>query len=205
VSAVGHLTSHHTAPQPRSCVAAGAVRWSFSVVAWVLILGCLAVIAVAVVVPRVAGATPYTVLTGSMRPHLPPGTLVVTRPVDPSRIGIGSVVTYQIHSGRPEVVTHRVVEIRSDLTGALSWRTQGDANDVADRGWVRPAQVKGELWYAVPGLGRVSVLLSGSQRGTAVHVVAAGLLGYAALMFLRAAQARARNRRPVPTRQEGAA
>ena len=51
--------------------------------AWLVILGAVAVLLVAVVVPRVAGATPYTVLTGSMAPAYPPGTLVVVRPVDP--------------------------------------------------------------------------------------------------------------------------
>ncbi len=79
---------------------------------------CLAaVIAVAVVVPRLAGARPYVVLTGSMRPGMPPGTLVVVRPVDPRSIGVGDVITYQVASGEPDVVTHRVVAQGLDRRG----------------------------------------------------------------------------------------
>ena len=58
-----------------------------------------ATLLVALVVPRLAGATPYVVLTGSMQPKMPPGTLVVARPVDPMSIAPGDVVTYQIQLG----------------------------------------------------------------------------------------------------------
>ena len=37
-------------------------------VSWVVLLGATALVTLAVLVPRVAGATPYTVLTGSMSP-----------------------------------------------------------------------------------------------------------------------------------------
>ena len=60
--------------------------WTVRVAAWTVILGVAAVLAVAVLVPRVGGATPYTVLTGSMAPTYPPGSLVVVRPVDPESI-----------------------------------------------------------------------------------------------------------------------
>ena len=43
-------------------------------------------------------------------PASAPGSVVVVRPVDPADIGVGSVITYQLESGEPEVVTHRVVE-----------------------------------------------------------------------------------------------
>lgn len=44
-----------------------------------------------------------------MQPSLPRGSLVVVRPVDPADEGAGSVISYQLASGRDEVVTHRVV------------------------------------------------------------------------------------------------
>ncbi|WP_240340671.1 signal peptidase I [Nocardioides sp. SYSU D00038] len=190
---------HHRAlPQPRSRVLPEWLRWCGSVVMWLVILGCLAVLTAAVLVPRVAGATPYTVLTGSMRPDLPPGTLVVSRPVEPGEIGIGSVITYQLRSGQPQTVTHRVVEVRSDLSGELSWRTRGDANSAPDRGWVRSEQVRGELWYALPWVGRPTHWLTSHQRGVAVYVVGLGLLGYAVLMFARAGHDVRRRRTAVP-------
>ena len=61
-----------------------------------------ATLLVALVVPRLGGTSPYVVLTGSMLPKIPPGTLVVGLPVDPMSVAPGDVVTYQIRSGDPQ-------------------------------------------------------------------------------------------------------
>ena len=164
--------------------------WVVHVLAWVVILGVVAALASAVLVPRLFGATPYAVLTSSMRPALPEGTLVVVRPAGPGTIGIGSVITYQITSGEPAVVTHRVVAQAVDGAGSPIYRTRGDANAAPDAGWVKPVQVKGKVWYAVPQLGRVNAALSGPDHQLAVYLAAAGLLGYAAFMFTGALRER---------------
>ena len=166
--------------------------WLGQAAAWFVILATVAVVAVAVVVPRLAGATPYTILTGSMRPSLPPGTLVVVKPRSADDIEVGDVVTYQLASGKPQVVTHRVVSIGSDLRGERSFTTQGDDNEVADAKPVRPVQLRGELWYSVPMVGYASNLISGSQRQVATYGVVTLLLGYAAFMFVAAARDRRR-------------
>lgn len=153
-----------------------------------VILGAGVAVAVAVVVPRLAGATPYAVLTGSMQPGLPPGSLVVVRPVDPSDVAVGSVITFQRESGSPVVVTHRVVAQGYDGRGQVVLRTQGDANNAPDSGWVLPIQLKGEKWYSVPYLGYVNGVLSGTQRQGLVYVVAGLLLGYAMWMWVGAAR-----------------
>lgn len=176
------------------------VRRLWHVSCWVVVLVATALLLAAVLVPRVAGATPYTVLTGSMKPDLPPGTLVVARPVAPDEIGIGSVVTYQVSSGQPVVVTHRVVSQGIGQDGQPVFLTQGDANDAPDETWVQVAQVRGEVWYAVPYLGYLSELFSQSQRELGVSLVAGTLLLYAIREFLGAA----RERRPGP-RHRGAA
>ena len=161
----------------------GPVRWCSAVLAWAVVLACLGALAVAVALPRIVGGTPFTILTSSMEPHLPPGTLVVDRPVRPEEIGVGDVVTYQLVSGEPDVVTHRVVEVSQSLVGDLTFRTQGDANDATDPSPVLPEQVRGRLWYSVPELGRVNLLLTGAQRQDLVDVAAAGLGLYALVMF----------------------
>jgi signal peptidase len=152
------------------------------VVAWGLIIAAVAAVVVGVLVPRLGGATPYAVLTSSMRPSLPPGTLVVVRPGPLESIGVGSVITYQLRSGEPEVVTHRVVAVSVDGAGARMFRTRGDANDVADAGWVKPVQVKGQVWYAVPQLGRLHAALSEREHRQLVYLTAAALLALAAAM-----------------------
>ncbi|MEI5674995.1 MULTISPECIES: signal peptidase I [unclassified Nocardioides] len=167
---------------------------------WVVFLAGLAVLTVAVVIPRVAGATPYTILTGSMQPHMPPGTLVVTRPVDPEDITIGSVVTYQLESGEAAVVTHRVIGIGVDGAGEPAFRTQGDANDVADALPVRAEQIRGERWYAVPYVGRLGTLVGQDLRRMLVPLVGIALLGYAAVRLI----GESRHARRRPRRSGGA-
>jgi signal peptidase len=171
------------------------LRMTGQVLAWLVILATSVVVTIAVLVPRIGGATPYVLLTGSMRPTMPPGTLVVVRPTPASHLGIGDVVTYQLRSGDPTVVTHRVVAVGRRGDGTPVFQTKGDANDVADAGWVRPVQVKGERWYAVPYLGYLTTLVTGQQRHVALLVVVSALFLYAALMFLAALRDRLRRDR----------
>lgn len=164
--------------------------WARQIVTWLVLLTALALLAVMVIVPRLAGATPYTVATGSMRPTYPPGTLVVVRPVAPEDVGIGTPITFQRESGNGAVVTHRVVAIRYAPDGERQFLTRGDANPVNDRDPVRPVQLRGEVWYAVPLLGHVNSLLTGRQHQLLVWAVAAALGVYAIVMFAGAVRER---------------
>lgn len=172
----------------------GAAGWLGHLLAWLVILGIAAILAVAVLVPRITGATPYVLLTGSMRPQMPPGTLVVVRPVHADRIGVGAVVTYQLRSGDPTVVTHRVVSVGVDGKGQHRFVTQGDANNVADAKPVMPVQIRGQRWYYVPYLGYVTNVVTGQQRQVVLVGVITFLLLYAAAMFGSAARDRVRGR-----------
>lgn len=177
--------------------------WAGRIVLWSVIIGCCAMLAVAVLIPRLAGATPYTIMTGSMQPKLPPGTLAVTRPEPIEEIGVGTVITYQLRSGRPTVVTHRVVAQGVNGRGEILLRTKGDANDTVDKDWVRPVQVKGTVWYAIPYLGYPARMLTGQQHRYLSYLVAAALLGYAAVMFGSVLRDRRRARRAGRARDGG--
>ncbi|MCX6401332.1 MAG: signal peptidase I [Propionibacteriales bacterium] len=168
--------------------------WFGQVIAWLVILGVVVVLAIAVLVPRIAGATPYTVLTGSMQPKYPPGTLVVVKPVEFDEISVGQVITYQLESGKATVVTHRVVGVVNRFDGTTTLVTQGDANQDPDPVPVEEVQVRGKLWYSVPYLGHANSALNGSQRQWAVLGVSALLIGYAAFMFVGAIRDRRRRK-----------
>jgi signal peptidase len=159
--------------------------WVWRLLLWLLILGVAAVIGVAVLVPRVGGGTPYTVLTGSMRPSYPPGSLIVSRPVDTADIQIGDPITFQLKSGEPAVVTHRVIATRLGEDGKLEFLVKGDANSVQDKEAVRAVQVRGRLWYAVPYLGYANAMLTGHQRQLATWAVGGMLAIYSALQLLQ--------------------
>lgn len=167
---------------------AGIGGWVVQVLAWTIIFAVAAILSVSVLIPRVAGAMPYTILTGSMRPHYPPGTLVVVRPAAESKVVEGDVVTYQLKSGQSSVVTHRVVQRRVNLSGKVLFITQGDANTVADAKPVKPIQLKGKLWYAVPYLGYVNTLIMPKERHITLVIVVSFLLCYSTYMFTSAAR-----------------
>lgn len=181
---------------PRLPLARRLAGWLPQVLAWAVVFGALAVLALAVVIPRARGATPYAVNGGSMEPTLRRGDLVVVRPVAPDAVGVGAIVTYQLESGQPTVATHRVVAT-GVLDGRRVYRTQGDANDTADVDWVLPDQLRGELWYRVPLLGHAHSALTYAQRQLLVHAVAGALLAYATWMFAGALRDRGLPR-PAP-------
>jgi signal peptidase len=156
-----------------------------------LLLFVLFVGAILIVVPKATGSIPLSVLTGSMRPGLPPGTLLVVQPVDTDEILIGDVVTYQIRSGDPAVITHRVTGISQDAGGERTFTLQGDANSDPDEP-VREVQIQGRLWYSVPFAGFASTAVNGEARGWIVPAAAGVLFAYAGWMVLSAVRDRRR-------------
>jgi signal peptidase len=150
---------------------------------------------VTVIVPSIIGATPMTVLTGSMIPTYPPGTLVIVVPTAPETIRIGDPITYQLVSGKPDVVTHRVVAISHTSKAEQLFTLKGDNNAVADALPVIPAQVRGKVAYSVPWVGYLNTFISGSNRSWIVPIVAGGLFVYAGFTIIMAAVGAVRKRR----------
>lgn len=164
---------------------------SGGLLALVVLLGVMAI-----VVPAVGGATPMTVLTGSMEPNLPPGTLVIVRPVETQDVRVGDVITYRITPTESGVVTHRVTDVAKSSDGIRSFTTKGDNNDLADAAAVAPRQLVGTLWYSIPWIGYVNNLV-GANRAWLVPVVVFAFLLYAGYAATRGAAAWAQRHRRV--------
>lgn len=149
-----------------------------------------------IIVPAVVGGMPLSILTGSMRPTYPPGTLVVIKPTEVEDIAIGDVITFQLDSGQPTLVTHRVIERSVDsASGEVRFTTQGDANNTPDPEQVQPVQVRGTVWYAIPYLGWANQAIDGDTRSWAIPALAAALFAYATWTFGSGLRERARKRR----------
>ena len=151
VGSPGRVRARRTARAVGTAIAGG-----------LLIIVC-GLLVVTVGIPIVTGSDTYTVLTRSMEPGLPPGTLLVVRPAAAADLHIGNVVTYQLHSGKPDVVTHRIVRVEASSDGTRRYVTRGDANAVADASPVRAEQVRGRVWYAVPGIGWLAIVKNGTS------------------------------------------
>lgn len=106
--------------------------------------------------PHVLGYRTMTMLTGSMSPMIEPGDVTVVTPIAVEDVAEGMVLTYHQPIGDRSLVTHRVVEVQQDATGAVSIRTKGDANEAIDP-WT--ATLEGDTAYqvraVVPELGHL--------------------------------------------------
>ena len=93
-------------------------------------------------VPRILGVTPQRVLTGSMEPTLPVGSVAFIGRVAPTDVRVGDIITFHepVESAQGALITHRVAEIVADSRGNPAFRTKGDANDIADP-WVVPSSL----------------------------------------------------------------
>jgi signal peptidase I len=145
-------------------------------------LAAVAILVLVVVVPLVTGGAARSVLTGSMSPAIRAGSLVFDRPVAPSDVRIGDILTYEAYDqGRPYTVTHRLVAIdRAHSPARLTFR--GDANRTDDAVPVPATALRGRVWLVVPWLGRVREVLS-DVRWLLIVLGAAGLGTYAVGTF----------------------
>lgn len=87
---------------------------------------------------------PYVVLSGSMEPVLPVGSVVV---IDQSQTAVqaGDIAAF-LKNG--QTVTHRIVEVTEK-----GYITKGDANSEKDTGIVAPQKILGKVILCVPDLG----------------------------------------------------
>jgi signal peptidase I len=114
-------------------------------------LALLAMVALFTVVPRVMHGAALTVLTGSMSPDLPVGSVAMTRSVAPTSLHVGDVATYQ-EPGGTNLITHRIVAIDRTTT-PYEFTFQGDRNPVPDPTKVPASAIRGKVWLDVPYLG----------------------------------------------------
>ena len=145
-----------------------AGRWAGRV----LLAGAVLVLLAVGVGPLTGTYRLATVLTGSMAPGMPAGSMAVLVPIDPGAVRVGDVITYQAPLPDHRVVTHRVVEIVAGGPHPVL-RTKGDANAGADP-WT--AQLSGSpAWRrvaVVPWAGTVIRAL----RSAPVHRAAVRLI-----------------------------
>ena len=117
-------------------------------------------------VPDFFGYKPFIVLSGSMEPSIMTGDMVFVKETDPDSLKVGDVIAYKSGSA---VVTHRIVEVKSE-NGETRYVTQGDANNAADQGMVKPADVEGIYQRRVAGAGNLAMFMQ-TTTGMILFVV----------------------------------
>ncbi len=103
-------------------------------------------------VPAIFGFSGLTVLSGSMRPYLEPGDMIIDKAVSTESIKVGDVITYRDNGS---IVTHRVMEIITE-NGSHHFVTRGDANNTEDIKPVRENALIGKVMFKIPYGGYVA-------------------------------------------------
>jgi signal peptidase I len=143
----------------RHCAA--VLRWPVMIASW-LAWGFVLGLVVAVTVPVAFDMRPLTVLTGSMRPAIEPGDMVVDEQIRGDQIRVGDIITFQEPRGE-RTITHRVRKV-SISEGQARVTTRGDANDKPEKWQIPIGGSVGRVAYTVPKIG-YPVTWSHSRNG----------------------------------------
>lgn len=154
---------------------AAVLKGAATVVGTVVVIVMLA----ATIGPRLLPYRTFTVLSGSMEPSIPVGSMIFDREVNAANLASGEVVTFHPPGQRDKLVSHRIVRVEETKLGRFLV-TRGDANGVADD-WRIPAEGRGLRYeFHVPYLGYiVGGLLTPMGRLVALTLAALWLGGLA--------------------------
>jgi signal peptidase len=107
-----------------------------------------------------------TVLSESMGPDMPAGSMAIVIPIAPSAVEVGDVITYEAPVAGNPVVTHRVIEVVERGANPVI-RTKGDANVSPDEWTARISS--SPAWRRVAVVPLAGTLIH-SLRSPLVHL-----------------------------------
>ena len=147
---------------------------SFCAFLGTLLLVVLVVVCVPLTAPRLFGYHIYTVVSGSMEPAIPTGSLVYIKEMNPEDVQENDVIAFYGAKDSASIITHRVVENRV-LMGEFI--TKGDANQTEDMNPASYDNFIGRVERSFPGLGTTAQILTGKEgKFLAAGVIAAALI-----------------------------
>lgn len=93
------------------------------------------------------------VLSGSMEPTIPTGSLVLTHAEQSNQYQVGDIVSFIAPTHGYPRVTHRIIQLYRSLNGRQLVRTKGDANKGEDTWLLSREGILGKSVLVVPRLG----------------------------------------------------
>ena len=122
-----------------------------NIVGTVLLIAVIG-LCVPLTVPRLLGYEVFDVISGSMEPELPVGSVIYVKATDPSEIQEGEIIAFDDGNG---VISHRVTTNR---TSVGEFVTKGDANNIEDINPVPYDAVIGRVESHIPMMGAFMAL-----------------------------------------------
>lgn len=117
----------------------------------------------------VFGYRMYSVLSGSMTPVYPKGSLVIVRITDPKEIKVGDDITFYNPGSEQDIWTHRVIDVIDNYgNNGVCFKTQGVANSQEDPFITIGGNVVGVVVFSIPYAGYVLEFI---QHNTLISIV----------------------------------
>ena len=153
-------------PVPAICSALGTA------ILILIILLCLPFM-----IPRIMGGQIYTVISGSMEPEIPVGSLVYVEGAQPEDMEAGDVIAFYGGRDANAIITHRVVENRVIMGEFI---TKGDANQTNDMNPVDYDNFIGKVEWSLPEVGVIAQILTGREG----KIAAGSMIGLAVILHI---------------------
>lgn len=115
-----------------------------------ILLIILILICIPFTIPKAFGLSIYEVITDSMTPKYPVGSVIYVEKIQPEKVKVDDVITFSIGTDTSQVMTHRVVAIDSENQ---TFTTKGDANKDVDVSPVAFQRVLGKPVYSIKHMG----------------------------------------------------
>lgn len=126
------------------------------------------------VLPGMTGFHMYNVLSGSMEPAIPVGSLLYVRSGDPEQVEDEDIIAFYGSLEDSGIITHRVVK-NNVVSGTFT--TKGDANDKEDPTPVSYDNYIGRVTLSVPYVGHVLTIMTSLEgKIAAACIVGLGVI-----------------------------
>jgi signal peptidase I len=139
-----------------------------------LILTLVSGLLILVFLTPASGWRAFDVATGSMKPAIAPGSLVITHQAPVRSLRVGQVVTYRNPAHPDQTITHRIVGLKPN-GAVMNVATKGDANRIADPPFAA-GRIVGRVDLTVPGLGAAATWLRSPLVALVVVIVPATIV-----------------------------
>jgi signal peptidase len=150
-----------------------AVHAVLTLLSIVAVVSALTLFVLLSVGPATGGYRVATVLSSSMAPRMPVGSVILVRRQPVSELRTGQIITYRIPVDDHRVISHRVVAIERHPDYVVV-QTKGDANNAVDPWTARIDDTT--VWTeraVIPRLGYLLMLLTRPRVHVGLTVVAA--------------------------------
>lgn len=107
-------------------------------------------------IPSVFGYSPLIIKSDCMSPQINPGDLIVVKKLEDSEVQNGQIVSFKWNNF---IITHRIVDIVTDESNVVKYRTKADNSCIADSKFIENPEILGVYKFKIPVMGEILLFL----------------------------------------------